>query len=118
MEAEVIAMRLAHPGYESFFKEDKDEAFFIKNLENVQGDERDTIIFSIGYGKANPIEELRMYFGPLNQGGGYRRLRSFRLCTVKPTFFHLTCTYRSGRRYPCSRFSSHLPPCANTLSTI
>ena len=74
VEAAVIARRLSDPTHEDFFREDKDEAFFIKNLENVQGDERDTIIFSIGYGKANPLEELRMSFGPLNQSGGYRRL--------------------------------------------
>lgn len=74
VEAELIARRLANPMYEQFFAEGKKEAFFIKNLENVQGDERDTIVFSIGYGKSNPLEELRMHFGPLNQSGGYRRL--------------------------------------------
>lgn len=49
------------------------EPLFIKNLENVQGDERDVILFSIGYG---PDEEGRMTmnFGPLNQEGGWRRL--------------------------------------------
>lgn len=49
------------------------EPLFIKNLENVQGDERDVIFFSIGYG---PDEEGRMTmnFGPLNQEGGWRRL--------------------------------------------
>jgi len=50
-----------------------EEPIFIKNLENVQGDERDVILFSIGYG---PDEEgkVSMNFGPLNREGGWRRL--------------------------------------------
>ena len=59
--------------FEKFFIEDKDEAFFIKNLENVQGDERDTIIFSIGYAKDNQ-GIMYMNFGPLSRDGGFRRL--------------------------------------------
>lgn len=49
------------------------EPLFIKNLENVQGDERDVILFSVGYG---PDAEGRvsMNFGPLNRNGGERRL--------------------------------------------
>lgn len=65
--------RMEHPEFEKFFIEDKEAAFFIKNLENVQGDERDTIIFSIGYAKdKNGI--MYMNFGPLSREGGYRRL--------------------------------------------
>ncbi len=50
-----------------------EEPVFIKNLENVQGDERDVILFSIGYG---PDEngKVSMNFGPINQEGGWRRL--------------------------------------------
>jgi len=49
------------------------EPLFIKNLENVQGDERDVILFSIGFG---PDEKgkVHMNFGPLNRDGGWRRL--------------------------------------------
>lgn len=52
---------------------ESEEPVFIKNLENVQGDERDAILFSIGYG---PDENGRVYmnFGPLNRDGGWRRL--------------------------------------------
>lgn len=52
---------------------DRLSGFFVKNLENVQGDERDIIIFSIGYG---PDDEgdLRMNFGPVIREGGWRRL--------------------------------------------
>ena len=51
----------------------EDEPVFIKNLENVQGDERDVILFSIGFG---PDENGKIYmnFGPLNRDGGWRRL--------------------------------------------
>ena len=50
-----------------------EEPLFIKNLENVQGDERDVILFSIGFG---PDEngKVSMNFGPLNREGGWRRL--------------------------------------------
>ncbi len=50
-----------------------EEPLFCKNLENVQGDERDVILFSVGYG---PDEngKVSMNFGPLNQKGGERRL--------------------------------------------
>jgi len=50
-----------------------EEPIFIKNLENVQGDERDVILFSVGYG---PDEQGRvaLNFGPLNRDGGWRRL--------------------------------------------
>ena len=49
------------------------EKFFVKNLERVQGDERDAILISIGYGK-NPEGKMLYRFGPLNQKGGERRL--------------------------------------------
>lgn len=52
---------------------ESEEPLFIKNLENVQGDERDVILFSIGYG---PDQNGKVYmnFGPLNREGGWRRL--------------------------------------------
>jgi very-short-patch-repair endonuclease len=49
------------------------ERFFVKNLERVQGDERDAIILTIGYGK-NPDGRLLYRFGPINNEGGERRL--------------------------------------------
>ncbi|MDE6407862.1 MAG: DUF4011 domain-containing protein, partial [Anaeroplasmataceae bacterium] len=56
-----------------FFSEEKKEPFFVKNLESVQGDERDVILFSIcfGYTKENKFYQR---FGPLNTMGGERRL--------------------------------------------
>jgi len=49
------------------------EPIFVKNLENVQGDERDIILFSVGYGP-DKSGKVSMNFGPLNQSGGERRL--------------------------------------------
>jgi len=56
-----------------FFTESGLEPYFIKNIERVQGDERDAIILSVGYSKA-PNGKMRYLFGPLNQKGGERRL--------------------------------------------
>ncbi|AXY77384.1 DUF3320 domain-containing protein [Paraflavitalea soli] len=65
--------RRKHPELEPFFTAHADEPFFVKNLENVQGDERDVIFISIGYGRsADGV--VSMSFGPLNNDGGERRL--------------------------------------------
>ncbi|MFH9350846.1 AAA domain-containing protein [Kitasatospora sp. NPDC017646] len=66
--------------------------FFIKNLERVQGDERDAIILSIGYAKA-ANGRLAQRFGPLNNEGGERRLnvaitRARKRMTVVSSFSH------------------------------
>ena len=75
---EVQKFREENPKYEDFFGEDKEEAFFVKNLENVQGDERDTIILSICYARTREQiannRPMTMNFGPLMQAGGERRL--------------------------------------------
>lgn len=73
IDAAIRQKRLQDPCLDKYFIEDKEEPFFIKNLENVQGDERDTIIFSIGYAKDNK-GIMYMNFGPLSREGGYRRL--------------------------------------------
>lgn len=57
----------------AYFDEHQEERPFVKNLERVQGDERDAIILSVGYGK-QPDGRLAYRFGPLNQEGGERRL--------------------------------------------
>jgi hypothetical protein len=61
------------PKFEKFFVEDRMNGFFVKNLENVQGDERDVMIFSVGYGY-DEHNRITMNFGPLNKQGGERRL--------------------------------------------
>ena len=54
-------------------EEGEDKSLFVKNIENVQGDERDIIIFSMGYGK-DPEGYIRRRFGWLNNDGGQNRL--------------------------------------------
>lgn len=61
------------PDLDQFFDEMRPERFFVKNLERVQGDERDAVILSVGYGKT-PDGRLLYRFGPLNLDGGERRL--------------------------------------------
>ncbi|MFE1902226.1 DUF3320 domain-containing protein [Streptomyces gardneri] len=65
--------RISRPDLEHCFTEDRLDGFFVKNLESVQGDERDVMIMSVGYG---PDEHgtLGLNFGPINKGGGWRRL--------------------------------------------
>ncbi|MDE6691726.1 MAG: hypothetical protein K2K04_07125, partial [Clostridia bacterium] len=52
---------------------EREEPLFVKNLENVQGDERDVILFSVCYGP-DTLGKISLNFGPLNQFGGWRRL--------------------------------------------
>ena len=69
-------LRLARrdrPELDDFFSEANAEPFFVKNLERVQGDERDAIILTIGYGRTEH-GRMRYNFGPINQEGGFRRL--------------------------------------------
>lgn len=66
-------LRRESPDTEWFFDTGRPEPFFVKNLENVQGDERDVIFISIGYGK-DPQGFFHMNFGPVNSAGGWRRL--------------------------------------------
>lgn len=58
---------------EKHFSDDRLVNLFVKNLENVQGDERDIMIFSVGYGP-DEYGKTTMNFGPLNRKGGGRRL--------------------------------------------
>ena len=88
--ATAVAARDAARDLETFFAEDVPEPFFVKNLERVQGDERDAIIISVGYGK-HPDGRMRYQWGPLLRDGGERRLnvaatRARRRLTVVSSF--------------------------------
>ncbi|MFI7492722.1 DUF4011 domain-containing protein [Micromonospora echinaurantiaca] len=50
------------------------EPIFVKNLENVQGDERDVVLFSLAFSTNPETGQLPLNFGPLSQAGGERRL--------------------------------------------
>ena len=73
VEAALDRARLDHPELDAFFAADRHERFFVKNLERVQGDERDAIILTVGYGK-DAAGKLLYRFGPLLSEGGERRL--------------------------------------------
>ena len=67
LSAIIAEKRLEREAYE------REEPLFVKNLENVQGDERDVILFSVCYGP-DRLGRISLNFGPLNQAGGWRRL--------------------------------------------
>ena len=86
------------------------EGLFIKNLENVQGDERDVILFSTAFG-VNDKGVLPLNFGPLNRGGGERRLnvavtRARRQVVVYSSFDPTSCV----RTRPTPQVSSICVP--------
>lgn len=71
----LAALRQTHRGLDAFMREGEREEFFVKNIENVQGDERDAILISVGYGPriaGAPLDS--MAFGPVSTEGGERRL--------------------------------------------
>jgi len=73
IERELERQAQEYPELVELRTDDRLHGFFIKNLENVQGDERDIIVFSIGYG---PDEhgKFTLNMGPLNRANGWRRL--------------------------------------------
>jgi very-short-patch-repair endonuclease len=70
---EIERLRKESPQLEDFFTTGGAHPFFVKSLENVQGDERDVIFISVGYAKDND-GYFAQNFGPLNREGGERRL--------------------------------------------
>jgi very-short-patch-repair endonuclease len=104
VEAAVEAAARTRPEVEAFFSEDRAERFFVKNLERVQGDERDAIILTLGAGKDQAGRVDYRQFGPLNQTGGERRLnvavtRARRRMAVVSSFGHTDMDpARSGAR--------------------
>jgi hypothetical protein len=95
-------------------REDAHEGIFVKNLENVQGDERDVILFSVAFSKRDDASPLPMNFGPLGTAGGEKRLnvaitraRGGR-CSYSFRSIRATSTYREPARegsLTCARTS-------------
>lgn len=75
IDAELQGLLRAQPGsaFEAWLNSKAGDGFFCKSLENVQGDERDVIFFSVGYGK-DASGTMTLNFGPLNGEDGARRL--------------------------------------------
>ncbi|MDZ7908991.1 MAG: DUF3320 domain-containing protein [Gemmobacter sp.] len=67
------AERKANPDFEWFFSDDREEPLIVKNLENIQGDERDVMLFSITFGP-DQAGKITMNFGAMNKDGGEKRL--------------------------------------------
>lgn len=71
---EILELELKrNPKMEEYFSSTNKEHFFVKNLETIQGDERDVIMISVGFG-FDADHKLNQNFGPLNKEGGERRL--------------------------------------------
>ena len=93
VEAAVDQAVQDRPELADFFDPKRAKRFFVKNLERVQGDERDAIVLTVGYGK-DESGRLPYRFGPLLSDGGERRLnvaitRARRRMTVVSSFSHL-----------------------------
>jgi very-short-patch-repair endonuclease len=73
IQDELELRRRQDPSLEPFFSRERAEPFFVKNLENIQGDERDVILLSVTYAKGRD-GKLRYNFGPINGENGWRRL--------------------------------------------
>ncbi|RIV16501.1 DUF4011 domain-containing protein [Mycoplasmopsis gallopavonis] len=73
IEQKLNKLRRTDSSLEPFFSRELKDPFFVKNIETVQGDERDIIIMSICYGP-NEKGHFAMRFGPINQQQGYKRL--------------------------------------------
>ena len=75
--SELLEERLGEtPGAEEYRQKwhESRQSLFVKNLENVQGDERDCIIISTTFGKPPGTHVVRQNFGPISRQGGWRRL--------------------------------------------
>jgi hypothetical protein len=97
---------------DAFFDDQVREPFFVKNLERVQGDEREAIILSIGYAKTADGRLLRR-FGPINLEGGERRLnvavtRSRRRMIVVSAFTAADIDLRKGLSVGAQRLRDYL----------
>jgi len=73
LEDEIESLSSLNPELNNFVTSHGLEKLFVKNLESVQGDQRDVIFISIGYGKTKE-GYLAQSFGPINRDGGERRL--------------------------------------------
>jgi hypothetical protein len=114
-QADLIARRLdqasREPAWARLFERDRQrpavDQLIVRNLENIQGDERDWIVFSVGYGPEQPGGRIYARFGPLGQEGGEKRLnvavtRARRavwlLCSFDPDALSVESSLRPGPR--------------------
>lgn len=110
IEDELEILLRQHPELNPFFSLANPEPFFVKNLENVQGDERDVIFISVGYGR-DEHGKLYSNFGPVNTQGGEKRLN------VLFTRARLTCEVFSNFKASDLMTSSDSPEGVRALKT-
>ena len=99
--------RRSRPELDKYFQDDRLSGFFVKNLEAVQGDERDVIILSLGFGRDHQ-GLLTMNFGPINKEGGEKRLnvivtrakeKLILVSSIKASDFNLNNLNTEGARH-------------------
>ena len=95
---------------------DTSEELFVKSLEKVQGDERDTIVVSCTYGPSEPGGPVAMRFGPINQQGGHRRLNV--LFTRAKRAIELVTSIESHQIQPTATSSQGLHAFRNYLKFV
>lgn len=104
IESVLFAVKQSDPSILSFFQDDKSPAFSIKTLENIQGDERDVMIFCIGFGKDN-LGILELNFGPLCKKDSDKRLnvaftrareQMYLVSSIKPDEIDINTTTSAG----------------------
>lgn len=112
IDEEIELQKHQLPDLEIYMKKNRFEPFFVKNLETIQGDERDVIFVSIGYGKEMD-GQLRRNFGPLNHDGGERRLnvlitRARQKCIVFSNFRAEDLNVKMNERFGVRALRSYL----------
>lgn len=107
VQDELEQRRREKPWLDEFLSLDRPEPFFVKNLESIQGDERDVVILSITYGRG-PDGKVRNNFGPINGQNGWRRLnvlasrareRMLVLSSMRADDIDVTKAQSSGARF-------------------
>ena len=113
---ELEVLRRENPGTEAFFGEDRDDPFFVKNLENVQGDERDIIFLSVGYGpdESGKVAMRLRTTQPRRRGTaaerrGDPRRHAMTVVASMTAARHRSVAHRARRARNCSRPSSTTP---------
>ncbi|MEG9862600.1 MAG: DUF3320 domain-containing protein [Parvularculales bacterium] len=115
MITEVLELRRrSDPNLDYALSKDAVEPTFIKNIENIQGDERDIILISVGYGPHEPNGRLAsMNFGPVNAEGGERRLnvlfsRARIACEIYCSFDPGDIDLKRSKKYGTEVFKKYL----------
>ena len=111
-----------HPELAEFFDPGRADRFFVKNLERVQGDERDCIILTVGYGK-DRAGNLPLRFGPILSAGGMRRLnvavtRARESMTLVSSFAHTDIDMTKVREGTGLEFLRNYLQYASTNGTV